>query len=581
MNFRWLFVSLALVLFCGFATLGTQNFSVANAETIYTPQNISLENVGEFTDITIDGKIIYVSDKTKYQIFKYNTENNTTTITDTTPYNCKPDKITFNYADNLLCSLSNANKIMTFDKNLTEYSSFWLNEQNPVVLFDKIVDIAQSSNNVVWAIVESNEKSYLIKKEQGKQQFSVVSELTLAPTSKLAVNLTGNVAFLLENDKIYDISGGAKIEQNIYTIPALTNIKSIYFDHKNDLFILDANNKITHCKQDGFSQINISNTADVLDFCINPFNQSIYLITKTNLSVITPLGDDQNFLNPISTTPSINIETNTITAPLKFGTINTNTFVFKYDNMLDKSYGISQGTNVFVLDEMEDNNFYYILNTSKEFNSVGYVLKSDLTLTTSQVSTQKFETLLSSTPIYPFPSSLKNENSTETRTVGKLERGTQIVATLQNEIPTDRNGCEFAFVSVTQNGETVSGYVDTHSLFAVGTSEEIKELFIPNAVTKTEISIFEDNELKTTKTNLPESTAVQIVSRNGGIALVKWDDGEGVNFGYTKCENLDDGSITTTQILGFLLMLASLIVILVMIKVYKNNKRKFALDYEK
>lgn len=580
MNFRWLFVSLALVLFCGFATLSTQNFSVANAETIYTPQTIELEGVGELADITIDGQIVYVSDKNKNKIFKHNTENSTTTTLNTSPYGV-PDRVTFNYADYLLCSLSNANKIITFNKDLTEYSSFWLNESNPIVFITKIVDIAQSSTNVIWAIVEGNGKTYLIKKEQTEEKFAVVSELAPTTTAKLAVNLTGNVAFMLEDDKIFDISGGAKIEQNTYTIPALTNLKAIYFDHKNDLFILDGNNKLTHCKQDSYSQISISNTAGALDFCINPFNQSIYLITKTNLSVVVPCGDDENFLSPISTTPSINIETNTIASPLKFGTINTNTFVFEYDNMLVKSYGIAQGTSVFILDEMEGNNFYYILNTTKEFNSVGYVLKSELNLTTSVNSTKKFETLLPNTPIYPFPSSLKNEGATVTRTLGKLDRGAQINVTLQSEIPADRNGCNFAFVTVTKDGETISGYVDTHSLFEINTSEEIEELFIPNAVTKTEISIFEDNELQTVKTTLPESTSVQIISKNGGIALVKWNDGEGVNYGYTKSESLDDGSITTTQILGFLLMLASLIVILVMIKVYKNNKRKFALDYEK
>ena len=91
-GFLWLFCfALLAVLPCAFIAQD----DVANAETVYSPQNIEIENIGKLKDITIDGENVFVSDETKKMIYKFDTKNNSVSTTNTTAYGI-PGKIAFN-----------------------------------------------------------------------------------------------------------------------------------------------------------------------------------------------------------------------------------------------------------------------------------------------------------------------------------------------------------------------------------------------------------------------------------------------------------------------------------------------------
>ena len=93
--------------------------------------------------------------------------------------------------------------------------------------------------------------------------------------------------------------------------------------------------------------------------------------------------------------------------------------------------------------------------------------------------------------------------------------------------------------------------------------------------------MFVDNQLSTQLANLQKGTQVQIISTNNGISYIQWQIDDTTYFGYTLYTNLDDGSITMHQTIGFFVMLVALVVCLVMLSVIQNQKRKYALDYEK
>lgn len=262
-GFLWLFCfALLAVLPCAFIAQD----DVANAETVYSPQNIEIENIGKLKDITIDGENVFVSDETKKMIYKFDTKNNSVSTTNTTAYGI-PGKIAFNYADNLICQITNLNKIMFFDNARSEYTTF--NIDGTPYVFTAIYDIAQTGDNTVFALVSGNGNNYLVKKEANSQNFEAVFILSnVSNNSKLAVNLTGSTVLMLENNQIYDLSNGTQTIQSLYNIPTLSNITSLFIDHKNDLFILDNVAGLVHCTTDENQTIAISNSANLIVFCI-------------------------------------------------------------------------------------------------------------------------------------------------------------------------------------------------------------------------------------------------------------------------------------------------------------------------
>ena len=115
----------------------------------------------------------------------------------------------------------------------------------------------------------------------------------------------------------------------------------------------------------------------------------------------------------------------------------------------------------------------------------------------------------------------------------------------------------------------------------IDSSEEIRTIFVANAVTRTQTQIFEDDELQTPKATLEGKTNIQIISRTQNICYVMWEDEGNLYLGYAKYEDLNDGSITIGQIIGLIVMLLAIIAIAVTFRFIKNSRKKLALDYEK
>lgn len=566
----WLSFALLLCFALPFVCQKAENS--VSADTVFVPQQIEISEIGQLQDITIDGQTLYITDKTKKLVYCFNTQTNTYSTLNVQSFGI-PDRLSFNYADNLVFDVSNVNKIIFNDSNKTEYSTFLID--GTPYNFTSILDIAQSSTNTVFALVVGDGKHYLVKKESNEQNFSSVCELqNVVDGAKLAVSLTGTTVLLLSNDTLYDLSNATQVEQTAFNVSTISNITSVYLDHRNNLFVLSKDNAIFKCNQTTQQKIDIQNTSDVVDFCLNPFNDTIYLITPTQLSKV----ETNEFLSPITTTPSVDIETDTTTTPLRSGNLKVDSFIYTYDNLMQKTKSIKAHTGIVVLDSMEGGNFYYILDTSSNKNVVGYVLKEEVAISSSTNDEKEYKTLFNTTNVYPFPTSLKTTDTT--RVLTTLDKDTKVSAIQSYIVPNDSTGADFVCVEVVVNNSTVCGYIDLRTLTENNPEEQIHEIFVANAITKDDIDVFEDNELKTQMTTLNKDVDVQIISTDAGISFISWESQGQTFYGYTKYSNLSDGSITTAQIVGIFVMIVSLIALLVVLRFIKNYKKRFDLEYE-
>ena len=583
MNKRLLWTFCALLVCVLLPTFGANGFDstkLAVADTVFQPSAIDLGTTGQLQDVTTTNHTVFVSDQTNKCIYAFDTQNNTTS-TQQFSNSSIPNRLSFQYANFLVVSSANLNEIVVMNESNTTFGTFLIND-TPYT-FTAIFDIAQTTDGTIFALVAGNGGNYLVKKPAEDLSFVVVAQLeNLSAKSKLAVSLLGDTALVLNNDKIYSVLDGVCVEDEAFKRPTLSNISSILLDHKNELYILCTDGTMVHSTKEAYCTITINNASTITDFCLSPANNTIYFLTPNNLLSLSEVEvDGKSFLNAISTTQNVDINTDTTSSPLQTVVLDANSFIYKYDNMLEKICQVTADTNVTVLDNLEGNEFCFVLDTSSQYNITGYVLKSQTKPQTQTIQASTYKVLYDGTKIYPFPTTLKNSEESNVRSLASLNQGVVFSVTESCVTPTDHNNASFVFATVVQNNQEYSGYIDVHNLCKIDDTQEITNIFVGNAITKNDIDVFVDNQLSTQLANLQKGTQVQIISTNNGISYIQWQIDDTTYFGYTLYTNLDDGSITMHQTIGFFVMLVALVVCLVMLSVIQNQKRKYALDYEK
>ena len=573
---------LCLVLCCAFLPAVTlnneQNF--ATADTVYNTTNISnvSSSSNSLQDITITNDAVYVSDNTQKRIYIYNLSTHTTTTQDGIGTTASPCLLSLDYADNLVYTDSELDQICIVGSD-DKYDTFISGESE--LKISRIYDIAQTTDNVIYAIVSRHSNYYLIKKTAQQTKFVQYATLpALVDGCKLTTNLTGDKILLLNNDVLYKVTSAGCTVLDDYAYPALANIVSIGFDHRDDLYILTSTGSMIHSKTSEYTTITLSDSSNILDFCISPSDNTIYFVTPNKLTCLpNAMAGDVAFLNAVSSAPVVDITTDVLTAPTTTITTTQNTYLYTYDNLLSKTKTVNADTAFTVLDNTNDN-FYYVLDTSGEYNLLGYILKSCATPTTNNLPAKTYQTLYSGTAIYPFPTTLQNSSTEGVRVLATLPKNAIITTTTSNKTPVDYNGASFVFVTTTTNGTQYSGYIDTRYLTEKSEEACITPIFVSNATTRDEIEVFDDDECSVVSTTLSKGTLVQILSTNNGISYIEWQEGSVSRYGYTKYQNLDDGSISLTQIIGFLLMLVGIVACLITISVINRNNIRRKMFYE-
>ncbi len=556
--------------------LCTNQNNVVYASSVYTPSTLELNATPtSLQDITINQDNIYISDKNSQTVYVYNFKTTQSQQIDLP--SAMPHKLTFNYADNLVASISNLSQIRIIGKTTSIYSTFVYN--NTPFNFSEIYDIAQDTNNNIYAIIKGNGKYYLVKKEVDKENFEYFMDMpTLNENSKLAINFTGDKILLLNNNQIFKINASECVLDATYNYPELSTITSINFDHKDDLYVLSAEGTLTRCTTSNYTQIQIAQADTMLNFCLSPSNNTIYFVHPNKITYLSNIViDEKPFVNNISTTPNIDLNTSTTLTPLNTIKTNAPTFIYEYDNMISKIKEIPQNTKLTILENNTESNFYYVLDTSTQYNVLGYVLKDKATLTTATNPETTYQCLFN-TNVYAFPTTLKNTAESDVRILTTLPKDSLINSITSYITPTDYNNASFVFVKATVNLIDYYGYVDVRYLTENSANTTIKPIFVSNAITKTEIAVYSNPECSSILNTLEKNIKVQILSTQNGISYIKWQDEGESYFGYTQYKNLDDGSISTSQAIGFLLMLLAIVASLVTLTIIKNNKAKHKND---
>ena len=556
----------------------TSQNNLAYASTTYTPTTLELNTtLSSIQDITINQNCIYISDKSTQAIYTHNFKTNEKQTINLPA--SMPNKITYNYADYLATTISNLSQIQILENNNVKksFSTFLYN--NTPFNFSEIYDIAQDTNNNIYAIIKGNGTYYLVKKDAMGENFEYYTNLpTLNENSRLAINFTGDKILLLNNNQIYNVTQDECMADTSYNRPTLTNITAINFDHKDDLYILSSDGTLTHSTQSSYVQIEITQASTMLNFCLSPSNNTIYFAHADKVTYLSNIViDEKPFVNSISSIPNININSSTTQTPLNTITTNKKTYLYEYDNMISKIKEIPQNTTLTILENVEDSNFYYVLDTSTQYNTVGYILKSASNTITEQSQATSYQCLFN-TNIYAFPTSLKNNAESTVRILTTLPKDTIINSITSPVTPTDYNNATFVFVKATVNLVDYYGYVDTRYLTENAPDTTIKPIFVSNAVTKTEIAVYSNEECSSILSTLEKDTKVQIVSTSNGVSYIKWQEEGESHYGYTLYKNLEDGSISTAQAIGFLLMLLAIVASLVTLTIIRNNKSKHIQD---
>ena len=620
MNKRWLWTFCTLLVCVLLPTIGQNSIvspSLATAEDVVTltPTNVDLKDTsGTFQDLAITNDIIYISDKTNKSIYGY--DINSKSIITTITIDNIPDRLAYGYADYLVASNINNDQIIIFNSEQSQIHYY--DSDGTLFHFQSIYDITQTRDGIIYALVMLEGQYRLIQADANNLTCNRLTTTDAQnASSRLAISLLGDTLLMLNNNKIYSYSftDNNFVEDTTYKRPnTLNNVVSIEIDHKGEPYILCLDTTATtdgtttyqytliHSTTNSYSTITFTSTVAITDFCLSPSNNAMYFLTSGQLLSLTDLTVDtvyvynsengnlesqtvesQTFLNPISATPHIDITTDTLTSPLQTATLNQDSYVYTYDNYLNKICKIKKDTNVVILDDQLDdtNDFCYIMNTTQQYNIVGYVLKSCITKLDETLATTTYTVLYANTKLYPFPTSLNNAETEEPRILTTLDKGFVFTSISSYATPTDYNNANFVFATITIDDKDYSGYIDQHCLAKIDNIQEITPVFVTNATTKDSTQVFTDNELSSQQTILPQGTAVQIVSTTNGISYIEWQTEGTTYYGYTKYSNLDDGSISTYQTIGFFVMLIALVACLIMLSVIKTHKRKYALDYEK
>lgn len=553
--------------------------NVAYADGVYNLSDMTISSSSNsLQDITISNTSIYISDNAQRKIWDYNIETNSAQ-TLTLSSSSSPSIMTYDYADNLVYTDSELDQICILGTDQT-FDTFVYGDSQ--LRFSRIYDLAQTTNDDVYALISRHSDYYLIKKAKDQTVFSYFATMpALVDDCKLAINLTGDKILLLNNNQISKVENTGCTTLDEYTLPALTNISAISFDHKDDLYVLSPDGTMAHCTSTQYSCITINNASTILDFCLSPTNNTIYFVYPAKVATLqNPVYDtNKPFLNAVSSTPNINIATDTLSSPIATIETTKDTYIYTYNNLLSKTKSLTANQTLCVLED-EDSNFYYVLDTSSEYNIVGYVLKNCANLTTNTLSSTTYQTLYTNTAIYPFPTTLANSNSAQVRVLANLPKDAIITTTQSCVTPTDHNGASFVFVSTEIDGTTYKGYVDVRYLTQKSTDTAITPIFVSNATTKNDTKIYSDNECSNLFATLNKGTAVQIISTTNGISYIEWQEGDENHFGYAQYKNLDDGSISLSQTIGFLLMLVAIVACLVTISVINRNNQRQKMLYE-
>ena len=553
------------------------SFEVNNSVIEVTDGITHLSSIG---DATYFKNKIYITDKTNNKIFELGNSTNIiyeSQIGIPTEISATSDQIAFIKQNDFLYILDlSTNETTQIDKYLKE---------GELLSFPSIKKITSSATGEIYVITENFVATVVENTDTNTKSLEYFCELNFDKSpltfssGGFYVNEDNTTIYFSIDNSIYMIDINTKtITKSNFTISnEINSIKDIAVDNLNNLYIL-SENKLYKCTTNSCESVDLGITAN--GFTLDFEKGSCYIFDDTNLYKTTIQDETTNFITAYNNqTPPIELKS--ITAKSEVVTIlmtnkPTTLYSFKSLNTGIASYDL--GKNLILLDDT-DSKFYYVYDNCAENTQgylVGYILKSDC----EQVSNfspayENAKVIVEKAKLFVLPTSVKIDSETYFPNSAQVTHGTTLQLVSSPTLPIDKNGTQFYAVKYNQNGIDYICYIDTRTVIDVTLDTAIDNILVSNASTRAEVVVYQDNELTIEQETLAKNTSVTILETTNGISKIEYLSNGELKTGFVKQSFLNDGNLTTTQIIGICLMIISLILaIIIAICLSMNNKKK-------
>ena len=310
---------------------------------------------------------------------------------------------------------------------------------------------------------------------------------------------------------------------------------------------------------------------------------------------ITINNEVSNFFSTISKQIKPDLRNYTLTDVCQILNVNDDTLVYENESL--HMLNCKPASSLILIEDNPNSLYYYVLINDYEIfdNNIilsqqirtlapekielntGYVLKTVVTFAEKQEPDQELtqvRTIFPNTPVYRFPTTKEDGNGEIIVTV--IERSTQnpnpilpILATA--EIPLDDNNVDFYAI---QYGSII-GYIDKNSVIA-SDNVPLEFKFYPTGKITEDTNIYADSGLINFTTEITKDKEVQVVEEQNGVAKIYWLE-QGVLFvGFVNMNYIDDGNLTTAQVIGISLMAGAvaIAIIILCVECYRRKRKK-------
>ena len=594
------------------------SITVTDIASTETPPSVDTIN---YQDIEFAYDTIYVTDKiTNSKIFTYSVNNDYAKqeiSVFSSDENFFPVKIALNLNEQSLyyTSLSNVGiyktdteghyNLKTFLEPSLENSSFIQ------VDITNVYDLDCSDDGSIFAIARSfNGQDILVYKTKTDTFFNLIcfiqdlpspyNELVFDDNSHIEVSSDKSFITISVNNTIFTLNMNGEIIENKFSLPeSLDLICDIEFDWQNNLVILTKGtyNKIILATETEYSVFDDLNNllSKINAFCLDNENGIMYACNYYTVLKITINNEVSNFFSTISKQIKPDLRNYTLTDVCQILNVNDDTLVYENESL--HMLNCKPISNLILIEDNPNSLYYYVLINDYEIfdNNIilsqqirtlapekielntGYVLKTEVTFAEKQEPDQELtqvRTIFPNTPVYRFPTTKEDGNGEIIVTV--IERSTQnpnpilpILATAK--IPLDDNNVDFYAI---QYGSII-GYIDKNSVIA-SDNVPLEFKFYPTGKITEDTNIYADSGLINFTTEITKDKEVQVVEEQNGVAKIYWLE-QGVLFvGFVNMNYIDDGNLTTAQVVGISLMAGAvaIAIIILCVECYRRKRKK-------
>lgn len=399
----------------------------------------------------------------------------------------------------------------------------------------------------------------------------------------------GEALYFTIADKIYKLSTQAKTISTVAASQSFTDIKYLNADNLGNIYVLDGSTLLKIYNDEVIASANLDSSIQNIE--LDYLHGTIYYFTTDNKLFVAQLLNDANQTNFI--TNYSEIAPNASLADLQpstsvFSAVQTTqtTHLYEYQTLLSPAHTYTENKKLIVLDASNPS-FYYVYDNNYDNEqgfTTGYVLKSSCEILANSYSEEFREintakVITGYSRIFCMPISLPIAQDTFVPNLGTLRYGEIITIVASPQIAPNSNNVSFVAIKITKDDTEYYGYIDSSTILAYENSSSSTEVnLVPNATTRVETVVYQEKNCENEIDTLAKDCPVKIISTLGDVSKIEYCVTEGENqiikTGYVKSSFLNDGTLTTTQILGFVLMIVSIIITIVVIVAYSKRKKK-------